>query len=324
MPFDEADLDRLKDSLPDAYRAERAGGMLTNNFLTVSALRALTPLKGSHEKNIAEQTLFNLGMGFLNGSADVAAPNFILSGAAQTAREHVLENSSHEKTEREEIDTALAQSREQLRRMLADLDEELAAIDARLEEIRLRRIEIGNELGSAQDLEDLVAKGIDVSDPAYADLCRKAGIDPAQLRGKDKGDQLDVIAHRRSELTAEDDTLETEWNDKMARRGVILERKKDVNAALDDLDQANTDEAKLSAIRRAETVTGVRALSGAAFETDNAEKKLIAADTVAKSAESVDFGKRAATDTAAFIAASDDLDWDKPTASPASSQTMKP
>ncbi|QIG79945.1 hypothetical protein [Stakelama tenebrarum] len=175
-----------------------------------------------------------------------------------------------------------------LGRRLAELDAELAAIDGRLSEITSRRNEIGESMEALDELERLHARGqLDPNNPVHAALLRKAGISPDDTLGA-------AIARRRHDLSGEDDALAAESNEKMKRRGEVVRERQDVIAARAEIENADTDEARIAAETRATTLIGAQQLGEAAYQSDNESAREIAADAVGISAKSESFNRQSA------------------------------
>lgn len=273
----DAETDRLKSAIPDMYRPPRnAGGLLTSYFSSsVDLLRKSTALQGSE---IADRDRFNLGMGFLNkGDANPeATPSFILPGALAAARK--LQIARHEEERHRDVRVALEQYRAALADRLAALNAELEALNREIDEIETRRTEIGASLEALDEIERLKRSGkLDPSNPAHAALLRTAGITPEEAK---RDDLLDVIQRHRRDLDREDGTLETLWNAKVKRRDQVALERLDVIGAQQEIENADTDEARLLAERRAATVLGAQQLGEAALQTDSNRAKVIAADAV--------------------------------------------
>lgn len=302
MPFDTDGKD-LKAIIAALYPPPlEAGGKLSGIF-SVDSRSESTALQGSQKLDI-----HNLGMAFAS-NGDTSGPSFILTGSQAALRNARFAQHEHRQQEEQSVDLALSQARADLAARLAALDAELAAIDARMAEIVERCAAIGESMDALQDIDDLVASGkLDPNNPAHAALLRKAGIDPDSAHDND--DWAEIIRQRREELSREDGGLDSEWNDLLARRGRVAKRRGDIADALADISQADTEEAKYSALQHAQTVAGVRALGGAAFETDDEGRKLIAADAVGVSAKSEEYNQQAATDKENFVSTNDELDWE--------------
>jgi|GEM_PF-3139287 len=319
MAHDEADIGRLKAAVPDIYRPRDAAGMLSNRFdFSVDLRSKSTALQGSDADPVglanrlataSARELHNLSVGFVAGNGDRSGAGFLLTGAQVSAQiaqrtETQQRGRDDERFALNQADTALKAA---LDARLKALDAELGAIDTRLEEIRLRRIEITDSLDAMDDIEQLARDGkLDKNNEAHRRLAQKAGIDPDKLNA---ADIARIIAQRRGELDAEDGALDTEWNRKMKRRGQIVIERKGVADARGELENANTDEARLLAERRARSVLGAQELGEAASETRNQTAKVIAADAVGISAKSESQNRNAALDTDTFLTGSDDLNW---------------
>lgn len=313
MAFD-ADLEKLKAVVPAQYRpASDAAGKLSHVFSVDSGAES-TALQGN--ENL---TRHNLGMAFLNGDPDSAGPNFMLTGSQATIRDAMVERIRHTRDQDGVMSFALRQAREALEARLAALDAEIARIDAKLRDINERRSKIGEELDALHDLDARLAKGeLDPDDPRDAALCRRAGIDPETLRGKDAAEQAEIILRRRTALAREDGGLEWEERTLLDRRGVVVKRRAAVDDALKDLSLADTPEAQALALQRAQSVDGVRSLGGAAFVSDRDDVRTRAADAVADNeevalrADSKAYARAASTQTDDFFKGSDNMDWDRP------------
>lgn len=177
------------------------------------------------------------------------------------------------------------------------MNAELQAIDERLEEIRKRREQIGEELEALDDLDALVASGItpDPNNPAHRRLIQKAGIDPERMRGNAIAA---LIGQRRRDLDGENGQLDEEWNERMKRRGEIIAERREVRGALSDVNNADSEEARILAERRARTALGVQQLGEAVYVSERREARLIAADAVAANEqEPLQARARCGTDT---------------------------
>ena len=286
MARDDADIDRAKSGVPEIHRPRHAAGALTNHFSSVDSLRESTPLQGSE---IAERERFNLGMGFIGRDSSETAPGFILSGAIAAAR--AVQITATEKRKNEDERFALGQMKQALEQRLAELDREIAAIDKRLEDIRQRRIVIADQMEALDDVERLRRSGkLDPNNPAHARLLRVAGISESEARG---GDLATIIALRRQILGNEDDALGNEHNSLLKYRGVVAYERQGVVGALGEIENADTDEARILAERRAKTVLGSQQLGEAATQTTDCQARIVAADAVGVAQESERFNRNA-------------------------------
>ncbi|QDX25735.1 hypothetical protein FPZ54_06685 [Sphingomonas suaedae] len=284
MALDAADIERLKAAVPADHRPPRdASGRLTNHFSSLDSLRESNALQGS------ELDRFNYGTAFVGSSdEDAANPNFLLTGGHAIAR--AVQTERQEREKRKDSDFIFDQVRQQLAQRLADLRAELVAIDERLEQIRQRREQIGDELEALDELTRLKRSGkFDPNDPAHARLARNAKLTPEELA------QMDVAAlvQRRQQLVKLDSDLDAEWNARMKRRGEVVTGIGQAEAAQKDIELADTDEARLLAERRAQTVLGAQQLGGAAYRTQSQPAKVIAADAVGIAAESEKYNRAA-------------------------------
>jgi hypothetical protein len=301
MPFGARDIEALKASVPDRFRRVDDAGALSRKF-DVDSRRESTALQGS-------QNLARFDLGQLAATADPDTPTaFILSGAQQSVRNARREQVRHDK-DRDANELGFDIFMWALEKRLADLQAELIAIDTRLEEIRLRRLEIGDELEALDELDQLAATGkLDPSNPAHAALLKRAGIPVEDAK---RNDITALILGRRKALGIEDTALAGEWNNLMNRRGVVVEEIDDVKAARADIENADTDEARILAERRASTVLGAQQLTEAAASVDDVSAKLLAAEAIGVSAKSEDFNRSIVANSSDFVAQSDELNWDQ-------------
>lgn len=300
MERDGAETGRLKAAIPDRYQPQPdAGGALPASFHSVGAQSAPTPLQGSEiDRTTQERDRHNLGAVFVAGDPDQSAPSYMLTGAQALAKNSHIAMIEQRRREGDNR-LAITQMQAALDARLAALDAELLALDARIGEIEQRRIEIGDNLEAIDELEQIERSGqkLDPNNPAHAALLRRAGIDPDEA---DKATVADIIARRRRDLAIEDGALGTEWDTKMKRRAQVARERVAVAAAKDEIENANTDEARILAERRAATILGAQQLGDAASQTENRTAKVIAADAVAANerpdlrAESEAYNRRAA------------------------------
>jgi hypothetical protein len=230
-----------------------------------------------HGSEIAERERFNLGIAFIGRDSSESAPSFILSGAVAAARK--VQITETEKRRHEDERLALDQMTKALAARLAELDAEIAAIDKRLEEIRQRRIVIADQMEALDEVERLRKSGkLDSNNPAHARLLRAAGISDAEARG---GGLATIIAQRRQALGNEDETLGNEQTGLLKRRDVVARERVAVVAAQNEIESADTDEARILAERRARTTLGAQQLGEAATQSTDNQARIIAADAVA-------------------------------------------
>lgn len=299
MARDDAETGRPKAAIPDNFQpAPGTGSRLSNHFLSVDSLRESTPLQGSEiDRTAQERDRHNRGAAFVAGDSDQAAPGFLLTGAQATARKSHM--TVIEQRKRDDERFASDQMKAALDARLAALDAELLALDTRIGEIEQRRIAIGDNLEALDELVQIERSGqkIDPNNPEHARLLRKAGIDPDKA---DKATLAEIIARRRRELGLEDEALDAEWNAKMKRRGQVATEREAVAGARDEIERANTDEARILAERRAATMLGAQQIGEAASQTESRSAKIIAADAVAANerpdlrADSETYNRRAA------------------------------
>lgn len=282
MALDASEIERLRAAIPDTHKPpNNTGGLLSHRFEA--------QVDPAHETSVArdsELEQHNLGMAFLADAAanpDTANPNFRLTGGLAAIRALDTEKRQHE--ERELWEFALDQYRAALDRRLAALDAELAAIDERLEEIRLRREAIGDEMEAIDELTRLKRSGkFDPNNPAHVRLAQTAGLPPDEVARMNAAD----LILRRQALDRENADLEEEWNERMKRRGEVVNEREAVVEARAEIEHADTAEARIMAERRAATVLGVQQLGEAAYQTHGTDAKRIAADAVAgKEADAV-------------------------------------
>ena len=313
MGFDPADIARIKAAVPNDYRPPHdAGGQLSSAFFSVDSLRESTALQGN------EVERHQLGMGFLANADDEAAnPNFLLTGAQARVRAERIER--QQRKEQDEQRQFLADLHEALDRRLAALNAELEAIDQRLEEIRLRREQIGETLEAIDEIARLKRMGkYDPNNPAHARLARQAGLSSDEVSRMDMAE----LAKRRADLSREDGDLDTEWNSRMKRRAVVVAERDDVIEAKKDIENADTEEARIKAERRAVSVLGAQQLGEAAYQTDMQRAKIVAADAVASAelapakADSAAYTRAAATGTGETVKDGSVVDWELDDADP--------
>ena len=218
---------------------------------------------------------FNLGLAFLQNPGGAANPSFTLHGAHAIVQAMLAEQQRQE--QRKETDFVRSQVQQALDQRLAALNAELTLIDTRLEEIRVRRIKIGEELEALDDIEALKREGkFDPANAAHAELARRAGLRPEEAAEISLSD----LILRRQALTTEDGDLETERNERLKRREVVIAERQDVLTAQSEIERVDTEEARILAERRAETVLGAQQLGEAAYQTRSADAKQIAATAV--------------------------------------------
>lgn len=281
MAFDAKDIGRLRAAVPPAYQPpHHAAGALTIHFSSADSLRESAPMHGSE---IAERERNNLGLAFIGRGITQSAPSFLLSGA-QAVRTIQI-NETEKRKRGDDIRFALDQAKAALVARLAELDAELAAIDKRLEEIRQRRIVIADQLEALDDIEQIRRSGkkLDARNPAHRRLLEAAGISEYDANGD--GYAL-VISQRRHALGNEDEALGTEHNSLLKYRGVVAYERQGVVGALDEIENADTEEARILAERRATITLGAQQLGEAAYQTDSDRAKLTAADAVAANEQS--------------------------------------
>ena len=321
MGFDPADIERIKAAVPADHRpSPHAGGQLSSAFFQVDSLRESTALQGS------EFERHQLGMAFLdNGDDEAANPNFLLTGAQAKVRAERIER-QHRK-ERDEQRQFLADLHDVLDRRLAALNAELEAIDRRLEEIRQRREQIGETLEAMDEIARLKRTGkYDPTNPAHARLAEQAGLSSEDILRMD----IAELAKRRADLSREDSDLDTEWNSRMKRRGEVVAERDDVAQAKKDIENADTEEARIKAERRAVSVLGAQQLGEAAYQTDMRHAKIIAADAVASTeaapvkADSVVYTRAAVTGAGDSIKDGSVVGWELDDADPSKSVPAAP
>lgn len=275
MAFDASEIERLRAAVPDLHRPPRnAGGLWSHRFEA-----QVDPAHETGAARDSELERHNLGMAFLADVAanpDTANPNFRLTGGLASIR--TIEAEKRQREEHDAWEFALDQYRAELDRKLAALDAELAAIDKRLEEIRQRQEAIGEQMEALDELTRLKRSGkFDPNNPAHLRLARNAGLSPDEIARMDAAD----LTLRRRALDRENGDLEEEWNERMKRRGEVVQEREAVVEARAEIEHADTGEARILAERRAVTVLGAQQLGEAAYQTQNAEAKRIAADAVA-------------------------------------------
>lgn len=310
MAFDAGDIEKIRARVPANHQPPQAAGLLSNVFSSVDSRGESTALQGNETGAVdraahaSEQQRFHLGMGLID-DPHAAAPGFILPGALATLLADRTEKKERE--EREEAEFAIDQMRRALDERLAKLNAELVAIDRRLDDIRARRAQIGEDMEALDELSRLERTGqLDPNNPAHARLLRRAGIKPEEAR-----DNLAaLIAQRRQALNDEDDGLEQEANANMKRRAQVIRERDAVQEAKNEITQADSAEARMLAERRAATALGAQQLGEAAYQSGSHHAKMVASDAVGGSAKSEASNRRVAAQTDEFFAKSDDSGWD--------------
>jgi TolA-binding protein len=275
MPIDSGDIERLKAAIPKDFQPPPTfRGRLTSYFLSLDSRGASNLIPGS---DINARDRLNLEMKFV-GSDDSQAPSFILSGAAATLAKRQIDkrNEDHRREER----TAFARMMDALNARIDALQDELRDLNLRIAEIERRRADIGATFEALDEIKRRRARNekLDPANEADRHLLEAAGLSETEANGDDYA--ATIAAHRRA-LDTEDGNLSTEWNSKMRRRGDVMNDLADAQAARNDLQTGDTEEARILAERRAETILGRRQLATATFETTGTSAKLVAADAVA-------------------------------------------
>lgn len=292
-----------------------AAGALTSQF-DLSADGGLSMIARRNARE--ELTLANLSHAFLerNTSEAVTAPGFLLSGAQAVNTTQIMQT---EKRKRDDgIRFALDQAKAALLARLAKLDAEIAAIDKRLEEIRQRRIVIADQMEALDEIERIRRSGkkLDPNNPAHRRLLEAGGITEAQANSEN---YALVIRQTRSRLSNEDESFGTEHNSLLKHRGVVAYERQGVVGALGEIENADTDEARIFAERRATTTLGAQQLGEAATQTTSVQARMVAADAVGASADSEAYNRVAVVDVSQTRNATDQsFDWDAPPPRPPS------
>ncbi len=280
MARDEVDIAELKSRIPVQFQpSSDMSGSLSLNFQSQGAMLAPYTLQGSENPSASEADPFaddhaREMQGRIFAADPDASPSFMLTGAQASMRAS-SEGTEQKKRERD----TRRQLLDALNRRLAELNADLLRIDTRLEEIRLRKNAIGEELEALDDIEKLTASGkLDPSNRKHAELLRKAGIDPAKV---DKNNISDLITQCRRAMNGEDEALDGEATELLKQRKVVELERAEVQAARNDIESANTPEAMEKAEARARTVLGSQQLGEAAYQTESDRAKEIAADAVA-------------------------------------------
>lgn len=275
MAFDAKDIERLKAAIPDHHQPQAdAAGSLASVFSSVDPRSGSTALQGS---GLTELDRYNYGSAYVD-NPDQGSPSFLLNGSQLTARQ-AKQQAQHNREQAEErsfVDRVLAA----LDARLAALDARLFEIDNRLEAIRLRREAIGTEMEALDELEALKRSGkLDPNNPHHAELLRAAGITADEAMGDDFAA---TVTRRRQALNDEDDALEGETNARLLERGEVQALRNEAWAAKQDIENADSEEARVRAERRASSLLGVHELAGAAYETQDKQARNIAANAVGK------------------------------------------
>ncbi|QIG79455.1 coiled-coil domain-containing protein [Stakelama tenebrarum] len=315
MALSQSDIEELKAAVPPHMRpAAGAGALLPASFGLASAHdydngppeqqntvpAFVGPLSGPDTQKLIVETVRQFDAGQIDTTSLIIPAN--LGKLRATAEKR--------KRDQRSADLLLL---DLLDRRLAELDAELAAIDGRLSEITRRRNEIGESMEALDELARLQARGeVDPNNRVHAALLRKAGISPDEAQG----DGLSAaIVRRRHQLGGEDDALAAEWNEKMKRRGEVMRERQDVITARAEIENADTDEARIAAETRATTLIGAQQLGEAAYQSDNESAREIAADAVAateeeaRRVESQQLNRDTATRADEFYKGGNDLDW---------------
>ena len=259
MAFAADDIARLRASIPEAFRARDASGALTQRFRDLET--------------------FNRSLAYVsNPDAGESHPGFRLSGGLARVRDARAEQ--RRKDEREKIDRfSLAQAKAALDQRIAELDAELAAIDKSIHELRDRQAAIGQQLEAMDEIARLKREG--KFDPrnnaAHARMAQAAGLSPDEAESEDL---LSLIARRRHDLTDENDDIDERIAGLVKRRGEVVIERDGALAARTELEGATTEEARILATRRADTVLGKRQLATAANASADHSAKVAAADAV--------------------------------------------
>lgn len=298
MAFRDADIEVMKAAVPSQHRPrpDHFNLLSSSYYDAADAVASAAPASQSieHDGASSADPLTDDHAREMAGLAladdPEASASFMLTGA-QASMQTNGEGNEQKKRERERTTHDLLM--DSLNRRLAQLDAELVQLDKRLDEIRQRRIELGDGMEALDELERLAANGqLDPNNPAHAALLRRAGIDPEKARREDMND---IIAQRRRDMGREDDALEGEWNVKMKRRGHVASEREKVRTARAEIESASTPEAMEKAELRAQTVLGSQQLGEAAYQTESQEAKEVAADAVGISAKSEDYNRNAAS-----------------------------
>ncbi len=287
MALSQADIEVIKSAVPPQFRpgADHAR-LLGNSFSDATDTNvSVAPASGGANFLTDDRTRELAGQMFANNPE--AATGFMLTGAQITQqqrdeRQRQAKRSSDQFVQNE-IEAAL-------HRRLAELDAEIARIDKRLGEITLRRGKIADKLDAIDDINTLLASGqLDPSNPVHAALLRRAGYDADDTKREDFADR---VKKDRGDLTREDTALEGETGGLLKRRKEADDQRSELRTARTDVANADSEEAKLSALQRAEAVLGKQTI-------DTTEK--------AVSGETAD-----TPGAKEFYAQSDEVEWDAP------------
>lgn len=308
MAFDADDIRQLKAAIPDHLTPPHGlRGKLSDDFSSVGSRSESTALQGS----LSALDRFNLGQACLD-QPDASGPSFQLTGAQAMARQ--TRQQQHDSHEAEEERSFVKRVLAALDARLAALDAQLTQIDDRLEAIRKRRVEIGDTLEAMDKIERLKKSGrFDPDNKEHAALLRQAGLSADEVMGDDFAA---VLARRRKALGDEDADLETDWNAKMKRRSAILAERDAVIDAKHDIETADSEEARLLAERRAQTLLGKQQLGTAAYDSARADARKVAADAIGSSeadavqSNSVALNQQAVAKDAQAIVAADGADFE--------------
>ena len=264
MALNASDIGRLKAAVPTIYRPRDVAGTLADSFDNSASLR--------------EREQFNLGMKFVSGDDQSQAPSFILSGSVATVRKAQLDKRNEER--RRDERTTVQRALDALNERIAALDAEIATINEDLRRIAERRAAIAEQLTAIDDIEELRRKGIklDPANPAHAKLLRASGLSASEINGDG---YLAALLRKRVELSTEDGSLALDQDSKIKRRDQLTLERTEALGLRSELEGANTDEARILAGRRASTFLGRDQLSTAAYESNSAKVKLVAADAIA-------------------------------------------
>ena len=246
-----------RNNIPDKYRADAASsGALTGDF--------------SHNAyEFQSKALANISE---SGSA---AP-IILSGSQQAIKQHQLTETTRKKREREAHFVSVL---DRLNQRLEELNALIDETNERLDQINDRQLEIGDQLEALDELDELSnTRQLDTNNPLHQRIMKRAGINPGSVV-----DIAVLISEQRAALGQEHDDLEDESNTLIRRRDELEAERDQVLTVMDEIENADTPEARAIAEERAQNILDNSALTDLAAQTDDQDVKAMAANAVAQS-----------------------------------------
>ena len=313
MGFSRTEIETKRAAVPPQFRPPADQEQLLGNIFYDVADTEVSATPASRGTDImTNDRLRELAGQIFVGNPDATA-SFILSGA-QIALQARDEQKRREKRHRDQL--IYDEIRADIERRLAELDARLADIDQRLGEITQRRDTIAGRLDAIDDINMLLASGqLDPDNPAHAALLNRAGYSADDARDDGFADR---VKKDRRDLSREDDILALEADSLLKERDEVEREKKDVKRVQAALESADTEEARLTATRHAQTVLGRQELAAAAHESGSVDAKQLAANAIVETdvasyrAVSADATQAVTKDQAKFFSGGDDMDWDNP------------